>query len=369
MNLTNMKYKWLLFLVTALFISGCGSDDNEKKATERISDEQYQIVFPYESSDARNLHIEYNRGENDVMDVSKGLMKISGEYFDVNDYYLQDGQLLTRDILATNTYYHDYKGLLGFKSKKNPIGLNPKVNSYLKVDGKKIKVNKQMIPIVDIFEQDFYNSLSKKADLKALSLAIVVNPTFDNGKEKLVMSNQELMTYIKKVTPSLLKSLRKLSKINDDTKILITVYKASSDDDYLPGTFIAKGLVDNQKIDYEKINEKWVVLPSGELNQLDESLNKNMISLQKSLTQFLPTNTSLIGKAKFNNDELVSIDLDVNTEIKNYDEIVGLCQYLKEKIPHLTKTNCDIIVRVENNNETLAMLEINKQGQVNIIMK
>lgn len=356
-----MKRK-LIAVLLVFALAGCSSGSSSKKkntATEAINDDEYQIVIPFQSSDARQTHTEFNRGEADIMSVGKGLMKYSQKYFSTSSYYVQEGQLLDRDTLQTGTTSTDKEGLLGFKSSTNTNGLNPKVGSSLPVsDSQTITTGNSTIPIVDIFEIDFYNSLDTDADIEGVSMAIVLNNTItDAAGTSVSVSNSKLKAIGEDAARNLLTYLQTLPEIGGKKPVMIALFKADSSDQSLPGTFLEYGEGKSSIDSFTEVNEKWAVFPSDTASNLDSVDSSAITKIQDSLHDFLPNDVGIVGKGKFEDTKLTELSITITAQTKTYTECVALTQYMKELLSENISTSAQVTVKINNNLETFAMMQ------------
>lgn len=372
-----MKYRKSLFVILAciLLLSGCGQKTNngtKKELTETINDDEYPMVVPYKSSDARQVHVEYNRGYADINAVGKGLIQYSKKVFSTDDYYLQDGQVLNRDRLAIGTYYGDDTGILGFKSEKNNYGLNPAKGSSLSIgNGKKITCGNKTIPVLDVFELDFYKSLDEKAPIKGISFAIVLNPKIEdaNGK-KVTISKDKLREYGENAANSLISYVKTLPQIENDMDFCVMLYEADSSDSSLPGSVMAYGSGKKEISNYTNVNESWVLFPSDEAEKKASGVNADFLRLSDSLHGFLPNDTAIVGKGRVSDGVVRELNIDISAQVKSYSECIALCQYVKQEIGEFNNQEYNIVIDVKNNNDTFAMIERKANSKdVTVILK
>lgn len=369
-----MKSKKIIVAGLCLsLLSACGSSSDSKKvATNPINSGDYQIVIPFESSDARQVHVEYNRGDYDIMAVGKGLMEYSKAYFDPDSYYVQEGQLLNRDTLAVGTVYGDKEGILGFKSSDNTYGLNPEKGSKIPISSTQtITSGSSTVPIIDVFEIDFYQSLSDNAEITGLSFAIVLNPNITDAAGKAVtIKDKQLKTLGEEAARNLIAYLETLPQVGTKMPIMISLFKANSSDSALPGTFLEYGYGKDGIDSFTAVSEDQAIFPSDSATTLDSVTSTQFDSFKQSLHLFLPNDIGVVGKGKFKDSKLNELSITITAQTKTYTECVALVQYTKDLLDTFKSKDIAITVNVKNNNETFAMLQRQSgSSDVNVIME
>lgn len=368
--------KWNKFLLVLLLcvIAGCGRQNNEgenkdKISTKPIDEDGYRIAIPFTSSDATQTHVEYNRGSYDIEAIGKGLQRYSKQYFSTNSYYLQDGQLLKHDDLVSTL--NNREALLGRKSKENAFGLNPEKGSTIPISNDQdIKVGSSTITVSDVIEYDFFTDLNENAEIQGVAFAIVLNSTITDadGKEHTI-ADEQLKIIGEEAGRNLMTYIKDLPEINANTPVMIALFNASSEDANLPGTFLAKAYGKSNIDSFEKINEKWVMIPSDTASEIDPQLSANFADLKDSLFGFLPNDIAVIGKGFFVDDRIDELEIIVTTQGKTQIQNEAVVQYVKEQLGILSE-GFKITVNINANTTTFAMLQRGKNSNdVMVIMK
>lgn len=352
----------VVFLCLLSCLSGCGREDEEEVVAIPLGNKgEYSIVTPFKASDARQTHIQFNRSSYDIDAVGEGLLRYAKEYFEPSKYYLQEGQLLSRNTLQAGLIYGDKEGLLGSKSKNNPYGLNPEDGMKMPAeDGVTITAKAGgggTIPVIDVFEVNFVSDLKKDAEIKGIALAIVLNPhVLDASGKEHVISDKNLKTYGEEAGRNLVAYIKKQPGISARIPIMVSLFKAESSDDSLPGTYIASGYGRGNVDKFNDINEKWVIFPSAAAESANSTLLAQFNGIKTELYDFLPNNTEIIGKGFFVDDRITKLQINVIMQAKTYVEKLGVTQYTKELLSQFNNTDMEITVRIEVDGETFAMI-------------
>ncbi len=357
-----MKKYSAIILAFLLIMSGCTTKDTEQETTittKPVTSDGYRIVIPFSESDATQTHITFNRSGYDVMAAGEGLMRYSKEYFSVDNYYLQDGQLLDRDQLQVNTYFGDQEGLLGFKSDENPYGLNPEKGSQLPIDETtSIAVSGQTIPIVDIIEYNFHKTSDASQEIEGISLAIIVNRNvLDEQGNKYVISDENLQIIGEEASRNIVSYIKSMPEVSSKTPIMVALFSAESSDSNLAGHFFSSGYGVSSIDQFKAINEQWVLYPGDVASTLDPSVSSQFEALRKSLHMFLPNDVSIVGKGLFLNNQLNQLDITIQTQAKTYVENLALVQQVDQLLTNFTGDYYGIHVTFQSNTESFAVIQ------------
>ena len=348
--------KLLLSLCFILTLFACQDNDNEEGVikTSPVSEGGYRIAMPFESSDATQVHIDFKRSDYDVNAIGKGLQKYAKEHFSPNKYYLQDGQLLDREDLIGGS-----DSLLDRKSTKNPYGLNPEIDFKLPIsDTETIEVGKSTIPVGDIVEYNFLSETGKNAEIEGVAFAVILNEKVvgKDGKDYKI-DDEQLKILGEEVARNLMTYVKDKPEISANTPILITLFKAVSDDANLPGVFIAQGYGKNNIGSFSDIDEKWAIIPSENASKLDPQIVSQFDSMKKALFGFLPNDIAIIGKGFFVDNGLDELYITVTTQGKSQIQNESVVQYTKELLNGFSSNSYRIIVKIKANDETYAMFQ------------
>ena len=111
-----MKRILAITLAVLLTATGCApsfdktevvEDDTDKKKTEKesiipeyqISDQYYQTLLPYETSDTRGLVTSNINTRLDLEEFETGLMRLSQDPFPTDKYVFREGQVISKKRL------------------------------------------------------------------------------------------------------------------------------------------------------------------------------------------------------------------------------------------------------------------------------
>src|SRR5699024_12162440 len=109
-----MMRKFILMLSILLILSSCSltrdSDDPEEIPDDeedevsiipnyKDSEDQYQIMLPYQPSEARGTITNQISNRFDIDEMEEGLRRHSASAYDPDEYFFEEGQFLTKDFI------------------------------------------------------------------------------------------------------------------------------------------------------------------------------------------------------------------------------------------------------------------------------
>lgn len=356
-----LKNFGVITLTALLLLSGCNNADDKKKdktdgkETVAIRDGDYTALLPFDVSDARLKHMSTQTGLNDTLEIAKGLMDLSKQHFSSDTYTYRESQFLDYNTLDASA---DSNGLLGRDSEKNPIGLNPALDSSFTTE-EKGKVKAPLI-LVDIFEVDWY----KGDELGGLSLTMVVNSQVVEDNQTSHIQESEMKRYESLYGQRLLQYMRDTYPQLKKLPMYITVYDIAGDQDGIPGTFKREGYVkgDSTSIDFTDINAKWLLFPTNASEDADATTNSAFLNYKKAIADLdLGDDTSIIGKGYFVDNNLNELKISVVAHAKTGMEMNAIAQLLVENLDEFA-TSYRISVDVSCDNIHYAAIEREKNS-------
>ena len=363
-----MKYRRLFLggmsVVLVILICACGNNKTTKQEqnveeTKVIYKGDYAALLPFQTSSARIKHSQLSTGVEETITLGKGLMQLSKEYFDPEDYTYKDSVFLDYSSLDARS---DGDGLLGRTSETNPNGLNPAVGTEFKLTNQKTKkISSSDVVLHDIYELDWY----KGNELSGISLALVLNSEIGADSNSLdTISDDMLRTYGEDVGRKLVSYLRKAKpEIGQKTPILVTLYKKATVNSPLSGTFISQGYFASKTVgEFTSITQQRVLLPSDEATALDGTTASNFSNFLKTYEDLLPDKASTIATALYENKQLVSLKIEVVMYAKTWGEANAAIQTMHSSLKTYFSSKTYGVQLVVKNNDELAAVITRSQG-------
>lgn len=349
--------KWIAACLCGciLLVSGCSNKDEENPETlvetQALEEGDYGATLPFQSSDSRKQHAIFSRSLVDSLNIGTGLLKYSKEHYSPKSYTIEEGQFLG---------YYELSNLLGRESADSD-GLNPASGTSFETGNGAVTAP---VIVQDIYEVDFL----KSQEVSGISLAIVFNPSVsDNasGENSKLIKDEILQAFAEETSRKVVTYMRKMPEIGDTMPIFVTLYKGSSSDETLPGTFFSKAFFEGRSSSFTSISEQWVLFPSDTATSLDGSVATQFLQVKNSLNGFLPDDVNIIGKGKFEDGKLSELRITVNMYAKTATEALSLTQYLKAQLANFSSHEYKIQVEVRCQDDTIATM-VRAAGETNV---
>ena len=312
------------------------------------------------------------QNKKDVYNMGEQALELAKPYFNPKTTYVSEGLVLDSSELERFDTSYRGLGLLKFKTEYNPDGLNPEKGNFIE-SGTGIDMYNAIL-VSDVHEIDFKD---KNGEYVGFQFIIVLN---ENVSYLAAQTNED-GTVIKDETGKVvLEENRRTAKISTDQlynygsieagqrlvnylrnnhpevgnlPIQVLLYKTTSSDSMLNGTFIGQSYVTNRaSTTYETINQEWVFAPSSRLNALDSVLAGQIQSVKSKLFENWPNEVGFYGKVFFEDNMASEIELEINMRGKTYVEIQSLIQYLVQLIPSISNDNAKLSVHVLSDGNT-----------------
>ena len=347
-----MIKKWIAgMMILILVLTGCASDpddNNEEIIIPRSSADEYAVMQSFLPSPVRNYHGTY-LGRYDMFEIGDRLLDKSKQYFSVNDYILQEGQILTQSLLTT---------LVRREADSNPQGLNPPLGSEFDTGSSSVTLSDAVI-VADVVELNFLRRDGNQYRLGGISLAIVMNQSHRvviNGIERTVtISTDRLYQFGSDIGRKLESYLRTLPNVTD-VPIYITLYSTLSSDSYLPGGMIGEGYFESRTGQFKTNDERWVMFPSTEATNLDIQTSAGFDALKKSLQDVLPESIGVVGKGRYIEGNLDKLDITLHMSVKTYAEVVSVTQKTVSLLDTFEKRDMLVVVSIRSLQDVVVVI-------------
>ncbi|WP_419882863.1 CamS family sex pheromone protein [Peribacillus sp. B-H-3] len=346
-----MKKVPFLVLILMLFLAGCApkfdkqqevvkdSSKSKEKAIipkYKISDEYYRTILPFEPAKARGLVVSNLNTRYDIKEFETGLMRIAQNNFDPNKYLFQEGQSLdshTVNLWLNRKFTKAQAKENGIKASDN-IGLNPLDPGKGNIDTRN---KKYPIYLAHILEQDYLLKDSKnKVSLGGVVIGLALNSVHYYQKEEYgatyntKVPQAEVVSHGKQIAQQVLQRLRKMDKLKN-IPITIALFEQKQKSSVIPGNFIYYTNVDagaGQVDKWEKVNEKYYLLPSDTANTDHRDDNVAFLNFKQDVEKYFPNFNGVMGRAFYEEDQMKSLNIDIPIQFYGSSEAVGFTQYV-----------------------------------------
>lgn len=347
-----MKHNFIYLVVILVLISACAKpivdeDDNNVAIISSVAGE-YPVAFDYEASSTRNYHGTY-LGSYDLIEIGSQLIEKSKQHFSVKNYILQEGQIISNERLSD---------LVKRESSSTPSGLNPPKGSEFDIgDGTTLL---DPVLVADVVEVNFLDNDKDGLSLAGISVAVVFNQIQTRETSTSIttyeIEQERLYQYATDVGRKLESYLRTLDQVGE-IPIYIGLYSTKNVDAAVSGSYFGEGYFVSRSGQFKPLNERWLIIPSSEVEKLDPITSSLFASLKKSLQQLLPEAVGVIGKGRFVNDKLDYIKIDIQLVGKTYMEIKATTQLAASIIEGSQDSGARLVAKVTSLGKVVAIVE------------
>lgn len=337
-----ISYRCILsVLCITTLLCGCSKEEENPETmieTKALSSGEYGTTLPFQSSNSRQQHQLRSISLVDNLYIGTGLLNYAKAHFSVNNYTIQEGQFLVYDELSN---------LLGRESQSNGDALNPANGTNFDTGNGKVK---DPVLVRDIYEVDFI----RDKETRGIGLALVLNSYV--GEKDTQVSDSRLQAFGEEAARKLITYMRKMPEIGDSMPIYIALYKNTSTESTLPGSFFSEAFFEGRSASFSSIKEQWVMFPGDEASKLDNTTVAQFTQIKNAFSNFLPDDVSMIGRGKFVDEKLNELHITVEMYAKTATEALSLTQYLKTLLATFSSLDYKLLVEVRCQDVTIATM-------------
>lgn len=303
----------------------------------------------YQTSKNRGVTLNLNSGINIAL-FEKDLMRLSQDLFPTDDYFMQEGQILSESLVSS---------WLGRQSEDNPDGLNPAEAG----EGD----NRAPRYLNSILEFDFLSPTDGGSELAGISIGLAMNsvdyyPAYQFGPTlEQEIPADEMLAQGQQIADEIVTRIRNFDEEEmpgmADLPIYIGIYSQTSQDNLAGGTYIAEGQSTNGSTtveNWENINEERLIFP---LQGRDSAEGNAFANFQSEVESFFPNLSGITGRAHYVDDTLISLTIDIMTQFYGETEMVSFTQYLKQSATTFLPADIDVEIIVESPGNVEAFLK------------
>lgn len=342
-----------LAIVSTIILASCApSYDNEEEVVEdnsteqdgqetaiipsySVSEEEYQVLLPYKLSQSRGVITNQLANRLDIDAIEQGLRRHSTEVYNPDDYYFQEGQKITSDVV--------YEWLERYSEEdtdsSNPLGLNPSLPNIDENDTDALIDAERENPkyLSHILEQDYLIRTSENAvQLGGISIAIAMKSNYrfqtETGGPYYYedISMDKMMEEANRISSEVVNRLREMEGL-EDVPIMLSIYREAARDSLVPGNFVAKTNIssDSSSVgEWQTIDEAYTLYPSTSMEEMDPDTNANLDDFTSDIADYFPNYVGVVGQGFYIDEELQKLTLDIPIEFNGKAEVVGFTQYV-----------------------------------------
>ncbi|WP_138417862.1 CamS family sex pheromone protein [Aquibacillus sediminis] len=308
------------------------SDETAIIPRYNISDENYRMLIDNKLSKARGVIVNQVANRLDIDEFEEGLRRHSKEHFSTDDYYFQEGQYISDDIVYDwLERYSDEE-----QSSSNPLGLNPEIED--ETSHEQQQDNPKYLS--HVLEQNYLRRTEDDGvELGGVSIGIAMKSVYRYQVEEYGdyffedIPQDEMLSEANKVAKEVLQRIREDSSLSDlsDVPVMIAIYREEDRASIVPGNFVAKTYVpaDRSTIDnWESVNEEYILFPSSTARQKYPDISTNLSDFESDVADYFPNYVSVIGKGFYINEQLQKLSIEIPISFNGKAEVIGFTQYV-----------------------------------------
>lgn len=335
------SFRLIPAIVAAAMLVGCvPSDKEETELTQetqqkekaettiipsiQIDESYYKTLIPYKESASRGLVVSNIYTKYDMKEVESGLMRLSQNEFDTENYYFQEGQYLAESTVSSWLA----------RSSQTEDGLNPPTTDTMTPEERAIKAPVYLSHIV---EQNYLTKTKdNKVKLGGISIGLALNSIYYYQKEQYgeyyekPISDSTLVEQGKKMAAEIVSRLRTRDELKD-IPIVVGLFKQQARNQIIPGTYFSYGVAkagQNNIAEWEGIDENYVLFPTGDSQDVYRDINNNFKNFKQDVDKYFSNYTSVIGTGFYRNKQIQNLSIEIPIQFFGKAEIIGFTQYL-----------------------------------------
>ena len=373
------RFRWISAIVAGMVLAGCTPSlspdeevvqESEQAEVEttiiphmRLSDNYYKTLVPYKESASRGLVVSNIYTKYDMKEVENGLMRLSQNVFNTDDYYFQEGQYLPADMVSywlarenqTTDKGPEYQGL-------NPSSLDANGNEL----DPTVKAEKAPVYLAHLVEQNYLKKTDEnKVTLGGISIGLALNSIYYYQKEQYgeyyekKIDDKQLEKVGKEIAQEVINRLRQRSELAD-VPIFIGLFKQEARNSIVPGTYFAYSVADANSSnlgEWQNVNEKYVTFPMTSPEDIYREMNDDFQKFKQDIDEYFSNYTSVIGEGFYQNNQLTKLDIEVPIQFYGTAEIIGFTQYLTGMMLKHLPNDVQITVSITTSNGSEALIK------------
>ncbi|MCP1146120.1 CamS family sex pheromone protein [Lysinibacillus endophyticus] len=380
------RFRWIPAMVVVAMLTGCvpslkedtevlqNTDEAEAEVettiipSMQLSDSYYRTLVPYKESASRGLVVSNLFTKYDINEVETGLMRLSQNVYDTENYYFQEGQYLDAETVSNWLYRSNQN-----KDESPELqGLNPPDTD---ASGNKmtpeVRAKQAPIYLAHIVEQNYLTKTDdNKVKIGGISIGLALNSTYYYQKEQYgeyyeePIPEAEMVKKGKQIAEEVLTRLRARPDLKD-LPIVIGLFKQEQRNAIIPGTYFAYSVSDsgqNTLGEWQEIKENYVTFPMSTPDEIYREANDKFLNFRQDIDKYFSNYTSVIGRGFYQNNRLTKLTVEIPVQFYGSTELIGFSQYLSGVIIKQLPGDIDIEVSITSVNgpEALILKERNE---------
>lgn len=331
-----MKRKGWLALAALLVLTGCTPNQTQEEVVQdpaeseartvvlpsvRLDETYYSTILPYAESKSRGLVVSNMATSYDVVEVEKGLMRLSQNQFPTDQYYFQEGQYLDGSTISSWLA----------RSNQTEDGLNPDDQGLV---GRE-KAQKAPVYLSHIVEQNYLVRDGNTMKLGGVSIGLALNSIYyytevDYGPVlEQPLTDAQITENGRRIANEVVTRMRSMPGL-EEVPITVGLFKQNSRNAIVPGTYFNYGVADNGGTvsDWSPINEQYVTFPTSNAVEQYRDMDTIFRNFKQDVETYFPNYTSVIGTGFYKDNYLQKMTIEIPIQFFGEAEIIGFTQYV-----------------------------------------
>ncbi|GAK03692.1 LOW QUALITY PROTEIN: putative pheromone cAM373 precursor lipoprotein CamS [Geomicrobium sp. JCM 19037] len=332
----------------------------------------YRTVFrdgSYEPGHARGFGTAMVHNRHDLERLEVGLSEIASETFSPEEYFIQEGQFIQRNVL--NSWLRrldeteDEDG-----NMENPNGLNPPLG-----EGETLVERERNAPRVlsHLTEHNFMRETSE-GDLAVAGVAVAISLnsvyTFtvedDEAYTVHLMKSYQRKSWMRQETGYLKKSLNGYVNLTtepmasnlDEVPIVVAVYHEAVRESTTPGEFVSYAVADpgSSLGGWTELDETHHFFPSNAASDAVTGDADRFNEFHMELNSYFDDHIGATAIGYYQNSELRELTITVPIRFQSKMETIAVTQQVASLIDERFSSNVDIVAKVRSNDQQEALI-------------
>lgn len=330
-----MQKKGWLAALALLLLTGCTpsqdtevvQDPAESEArtvvlpSVRLDETYYSTILPYAESKSRGLVVSNMATKYDIVEVEKGLMRLSQNEFPTDRYYFQEGQYLDGNTISSWLA----------RSNQTEQGLNPDDKGLI---GRE-KAEQAPVYLTHIVEQNYLIRDENTMKLAGVSIGLALNSIYyytevDYGPVfEQVLTDAQITENGRRIAQEVVTRMRTIPGL-EEIPITVGLFKQNSRNAIIPGTYFSYGVADsgNNVSEWTDLNEQYVTFPTSNSSEQYRDTDTAFRNFKHEVETYFPNYTSVIGTGFYKDDFLQKMTIEMPIQFFGKAEIIGFTQYI-----------------------------------------
>lgn len=352
-----MKKISIIFLACLLVACSKTQDITQttKNYSEALTSKDYRLAADQKLSTTRDAHKDRQRTKKDIDAIRKGMLEISKLHFPVDQFVLNELDILSFDRLTSvGTYGFDDIALLDYVSDTNPYGLNPFKDKEISFGSFTLKGPEL---VTDLFELDFVRENDKSNQISGISTALILSKSpFNQENKKVIIPENILIEYGKEASNKLQNYLMTLPQLAN-VPIVVSLFVAESEDINVPGRFVGYTTYDKGNSKYTAVEEIYYYLGNEDAKKYNGDLNNLFTVYSAELNKVLYENIGVVGLVRMVNGQTSNLNIEINAQFKSFVEEEILLQEISDSFSLFKDNSYQILITLKDVNEVKALFE------------